>query len=272
MKYILKDKREVESLPIGNSSVKIGEKSPDGMLEVLDRGPAPISGRGATVICKCKCGNITLMKLQAFRNGTTKSCGCYNLEVRKKICSDIGKKKNYKDYSKENNIFYTFIEPINKYGKDGSRYWKIKCKKCGKEYEEIPSQIISEKRKRGNNPCSCYKKESKGVLKIKLLLKNNNIDYVQEKTFDSCLSPKGNLLKFDFYLTELNILIEYDGEQHFLPQNFGDKNKTGEKKLETQMEYDLIKTKWCENNNIKLIRISYKDYDKIEEIIGDLNE
>jgi len=53
MTYTLKNGETIESIPIGRSSVIIGEKSPSGMLTVCDRGPAPISGRGATVICQC---------------------------------------------------------------------------------------------------------------------------------------------------------------------------------------------------------------------------
>ena len=62
MIYTLKNGKQIESIPVGQSSVKIGEISPDGMLTVCDRGPAPSSGRGATVICKCHCGNYTWIK------------------------------------------------------------------------------------------------------------------------------------------------------------------------------------------------------------------
>ncbi len=86
-----------------------------------------------------------------------------------------------------------------------------------------------------------------------------NINFIQEYTFNTCLSPKDRLLKFDFYLTDYDILIEYDGEQHFENNGlFGAFNT--EEKLKKQKEYDTIKNNWCKNNNKKLIRISYKDY------------
>lgn len=44
------------------------------------------------------------------------------------------------------------------------------------------------------------------------ILDKNNIYYELEKKFDTCISPTGNLLSFDFYLPTENILIEYDGE------------------------------------------------------------
>lgn len=51
-KYILKNGIEVEAIPIGRSSVKIGEISPEGMLTVCDRGPnLSAASKGAMVIC-----------------------------------------------------------------------------------------------------------------------------------------------------------------------------------------------------------------------------
>jgi len=266
MLYTLKDGSQIESVPIGQSSVKIGEISPNGMLTVCDRGPAPSSGRGATVICKCRCGKYTLLKLQAFRDGTTKSCGCYNKKVHQKLCKEIGKKQYFKDYSSPDlniNPYYNFISPTEEITPLGVK-WIIKCKKCGKEFIEVPNQLISDKRCRGNNPCSCWKQTSKGVLKLINLLEEMNIQYFTEYSFPTCLSIKNNPLKFDFYLPEQDLLIEYDGEQHFEDKGmFGDKYH--EQKFKLQQEYDKIKNDWCLKNNKKLIRISYKDYNNINQ-------
>jgi hypothetical protein len=43
--------------------------------------------------CKCDCGNIWIGNLFALRNGTTKSCGCYNLEKK-----TTHNKKHTKEY------------------------------------------------------------------------------------------------------------------------------------------------------------------------------
>lgn len=102
------------------------------------------------------------------------------------------------------------------------------------------------------NPCSCWKTYSIGVQRIITILKKNNISYELEKKFDTCISPKGNCLPFDFYLPDYNILIEYDGQQHFKISFGQDENK-----LIKQKEYDKIKNEWCKNNNIHLIRIPY---------------
>ena len=39
----------------------------------------------------------------------------------------------------------------------------------------------------------------------------NNIKFETQKTFDGLLSEKNKKLKFDFYLNNFNILIEFDG-------------------------------------------------------------
>ena len=261
MKYILKDGKQVESIPVGKSSVKIGEVNDIGYLTVVSRGPNNNVGRGAMVICKCKCGNYTMIKLNAFRNGTTKSCGCYNIELHRELCKEVGKRSYFKDYTNKENPFYTFIKSTDQRDKDGSVYWEIECKQCKKHYFEIPAYLVSDIRRKGNNPCDCWRQISKGVLKIKNILNENNIFFETEKTFSNCLSLKNNLMKFDFYIKD-RYLIEYDGEQHFIPESFGD-SKSGDEKLKLQKEYDNIKNKWCKENNIPLIRIPYTHYNDI---------
>ena len=78
----------------------------------------------------------------------------------------------------------------------------------------------------------------------------------REKSFDDCLNTKKGKycrkLRFDFYLPDLNTIIEYDGEQHFRSSK-----KFGGEKYETTIENDIIKNTYCEKNGINLIRIKY---------------
>ena len=117
------------------------------------------------------------------------------------MCANIGHNYSTKqDYSTDNtNPFYKFLSPTNEL-KNRSIIWNIQCKKCGKIFQEVPAYLVSNTRARGNNPCGCWKNISKGALKIKQILDSNNISYVQEFSFPSCVSPKGNLMKFDFYI------------------------------------------------------------------------
>ena len=105
---------------------------------------------------------------------------------------------------------------------------------------------------------SCSRKESTGEEKIRKFLEKNKISFIQEKRFDDCRDIKP--LPFDFYLTKNNLIIEFDGKQHF--------EETYGMDYETTKRHDAIKNKYCESNNINLIRIPYWDEDKIEDIIA----
>ena len=77
-------------------------------------------------------------------------------------------------------------------------------------------------------------------------------------------------MPFDFYLPEYNVCIEYDGIQHFEPTRFNKKMTIEEANdnFIQQKFRDEIKNNYCKNNNIKLLRIPYTEYDNIEKIIN----
>lgn len=96
-------------------------------------------------------------------------------------------------------------------------------------------------------------RESFGERIISKYLDDNNIIYVKQKKFKDCKYI--NQLPFDFYLPTINILIEYDGIQHFEPVGqFG-----GEEEFQKTIMKDSIKNRYCLDNKINLIRISYQD-------------
>ena len=103
--------------------------------------------------------------------------------------------------------------------------------------------------------------ESKGEKRISEILDNFNILYTRQKTFDDCRFK--NKLPFDFYLPKYNCCIEFDGEQHFeIVEHFNGLEGFVDRKIR-----DTIKNIYCQQNNIKLVRISYKDFNNIEKII-----
>ena len=101
------------------------------------------------------------------------------------------------------------------------------------------------------------------------LLIENNINYIFQcdKNTLPFLNGKNNIsMSLDFYLPDLNIAIECQGIQHFQPiEYFG-----GEKAYNNQVERDFIKSKLCQENNIKLIYINY--FDKKEIITEKINK
>ncbi len=103
--------------------------------------------------------------------------------------------------------------------------------------------------------------QSKGEKRVGDFLMQYNIVYKEQYRFNDCRFKKP--LPFDFYLSEYNILIEYDGEYHY---KFTRHKNTFDKFVETKIR-DTIKNIYCQNNNIKLIRIPYWDFDNIESIL-----
>lgn len=68
----------------------------------------------------------------------------------------------------------------------------------------------------------------------------------------------------DFYLPSNNIIIEYNGIQHYKQKEyFG-----GDNALEKQQERDMALRQYCKEHGIKLIEIPYWDYDNIETILN----
>jgi hypothetical protein len=109
---------------------------------------------------------------------------------------------------------------------------------------------------------------SKGEIKIESYLKMAKINYISQQVFDDCLSPKTHKhLKFDFFVPHKNLLIEYDGEQHFHCCKFNRGHHiTGNELAETKYR-DRIKTKYAKQHGIVLIRIPYTKMSKINDIL-----
>jgi hypothetical protein len=110
------------------------------------------------------------------------------------------------------------------------------------------------------------KKKSKGENKIKKWLISQNIAFEQDVTFPDCKNSRK--LEFDFciHITDtFFILLEYDGRLHFQPWN---SNPLNVKKFERLVVNDKIKNKYCKDRKIKLLRISYKDYNRIKKILS----
>jgi very-short-patch-repair endonuclease len=100
---------------------------------------------------------------------------------------------------------------------------------------------------------------------MKKYLDVNNIEYIKEKMFNDCNGRKRMLL-FDYYLPKHNMLLEYDGIQHFIPiKYFG-----GEKAYNSLKIRDEIKNNFAKNNNIGLLRIKYSDINNINQILKEI--
>lgn len=131
-------------------------------------------------------------------------------------------------------------------------YLKCKCPTCGRMFwVQFTPWENGEKLR-----CEyCVRRESNLEIKVREWLQSNNIVFEQQKRFCDCRYKKK--LPFDFYLPYYNICIEIDGEQHFKSDVCLHGHFTTEKDLADTQYRDKIKNKYCDDKNIKLIRLKY---------------
>ena len=202
-------------------------------------------------ICKCDCENHTIISVRAdkLKSGLTKSCGCY----QKQRASQANiKDLTGKEYGKLKVIDFKEI-------KNHRAYWNCKCS-CGNEICVSTSALTT-----GNTKsCGCIK--SYGEQQLIKILEQLNINYEYQYSFKDLKHKKR--LCYDFYLLDKNILIEYQGIQHFEPIDyFG-----GEERFSYQKKLDELKRDYAKRKHIQLIEIPYtvkltKEY--LEEILND---
>lgn len=186
--------------------------------------------------------------------------GWYHLKTCAVGCAYCtGRYKTTEDFIKEMNEINSDIEIIGEYT-GSENLVKCRCKICGHEWNPIGRSL-----RNGQGCPACT--SSKGEIKVKHFLDNYGVKYITQKTFDDCIYKEK--LRFDFYLPDYNMLIEYDGEQHFKPVDFANKGIAWANKIfEYNQIKDKIKNNYCENNNIKLVRIPYWEFNNIDTILA----
>lgn len=213
-----------------------------GKLTVLKR--IGIDSHKHTIwLCGCECGETIPVQVAHLRNGHTTSCGCG------KHINEVGNR-------------YGKLVVVRKSGNDsfGKLLWECYCD-CG------TTTIVRANTLRSGevNSCGCIK--SLGELKITQLLLKNNIPFLKEYSFQDLKSENNYPLRFDFAILNidgaLQYLIEYDGAQHFESIAFFDKNTS----FEVRQNRDKLKNDYCQKNNIRLIRLSYKDQISLDKIL-----
>ena len=122
---------------------------------------------------------------------------------------------------------------------------RIICRKHG-EFSQKPNSHLNG---RGCPNCN----QSNGEKTIKKFLTEYNIKFKHQKTFKKCVYKY--VLRFDFYLPDYNLCIEYNGIQHYTPIEFFG----GLKKFQINKERFEIKLNFCEKNEIGLEIIKYDE-------------
>lgn len=222
---------------------KVIERMKEYNKEILSM-PKEVNAK-TKITVKCSCGNIHETTYDGVREGCSE-CRNKDLRLTMEEAKNIASKYGYTILEKEYTNLTTPMKMICPHGHEctiplKNFYDKKGCPKCRK---------------------------SKGEKEIERYLKEHNIDFKDEHSFEKCRYK--NPLEFDFYIPSLNMCIEFDGEQHYEPRTFsGDKGKALIK-FEEDKKRDAIKNKFCEDNGIILVRIPYWDLKNIDSILNKL--
>lgn len=203
------------------------------------------------------CGNIYMTRPTDFLRGH--GClKCSYVERSPKIgvnqrtpLSEV--KKSIKDILGDQ---YVVLTKDSDY-RGNRQHISIKHLVCGTVYKARYSDIQC-----GHTGCP-YCNSPKGELIISKILNSLNINYEAQKTFDD-LKDK-SYLSYDFYIPDQNILIEYQGLQHYKPvKHFG-----GENQFKLQQQHDKFKSEYAKSHNYKLIAVPYTEdtFSKIKQYL-----
>lgn len=210
-------------------------------LTVKERGPDRISSSGRHIVrwkCVCECGNEILADGAELQKGSVKSCGCH--------------RHDYQGEDLSGKIFNSLLVlermPSIRYGSSSQTKWKCRCLECGSDKIVYRSALM-----RGQMTCGCI--NSRGEYEIGRILQQLNIQFQRGYSFPDLLSPRYGTVYFDFALRDSDnnmVLIEYQGEQHYIPQS----NHFGDYQREVT---DPLKKQYCKTHNIPLYEIRYDE-------------
>ena len=177
-----------------------------------------------------------------------KRCNCNTNKKFTLYCSTEDFINKWHFLNKEN---FTLLDG-EEYKNRNSKY-KIKCNNCGKKDTRWGISLID-----GPIKCKYCNIGSKFELIIAHTLDNLKIEYIREYP----IQIDNKNYRFDFFIPKYNMMIEYNGEQHYEAFDFFG----GKEKLKKTQLSDEIKEKYCKGKNYILKVFSYKQTEK--EIIN----
>lgn len=216
---------------------------------ILDIIPPDEKHNRTFAMCKCDCGTIKEVNLSYVINERSKDCGC-------------GRKKTLQEVRTKNLVGQRFgklvvVEMLEERNKNGRIIYKCKCD-CGNEVEVLGNSLTT------YHTLSCGCLVSYWNTYIQQFLEENKIEHMSEYV----IYIGDNYYRYDFYLPQYNLFIEYDGQQHYKPVRFFGNDEDAKYVYERTKEHDEIKNRYCKENNINLLRIPYWETKNIETIIN----
>lgn len=231
-----------------HSNVHIGDRY--NHLVVVGRAENHKTPSGALFsawFCKCDCGRTVVVLGSSLRSGHTKSCGCLSKQPKTDDSVMLNRK-----FGK---LLVVSRAPSHRIP-SGSVYdmWHCVCD-CGNKTVSFGRNL----RKGTTVSCGCDRslhmlqadRKPKAEIWLEEYFGKQNIEYVCEKTFPGLCSESGRSLAFDFYLPDMNVLIELNGLQHYQPVEwFG-----GADGFAKQVKHDSQKQDFASEHGYRLLSI-----------------
>jgi hypothetical protein len=143
----------------------------------------------------------------------------------------------------------------------------LKCTACNHIWRNKIANILGKK----NSGCPNCNRPGLNEKIIHRLLSENNISYYGNYYLKYINKICDRKFSVDFYFPELNLIVEYNGSQHYGPVKFGStmSKETAELNFTKQQLRDKYVEEFCKENNIELIWIDGRKlkYNNLENYI-----
>lgn len=193
----------------------------------------------------------TLANLVNGRGGCDE---CY-LENLRSRCS-----MGYDEFKRRLKEVHPSLVVLDKYVNNSTKL-HFRCLEHNCDFYSTPANVLSSLRCCEKQRIT-YKEEQ-----ICRYIESLGISITRQKKFEDCVDKRE--LKFDIWLNDYNVIVEYDGEQHYRPVRFGGESiEESIRKFEYTQTHDQIKNEYCASKNIPLIRIPYFKFESMNEILN----
>lgn len=253
---MLKDTRCYICNPVSSTNVLVTKKAINSKLARIKEsgrfmlsGNVPQTSEEKTEFVHIRCGEVISMTVNSALNAKVgcKKCHYDNMRVDNRYTQE-----EFEDFvTSSTNGKYILVGEY----KGTFERTIFKHLECGTEYSAQPNKFVF-----GNRCPKCNtglsQGKSRGETIIAEVLDEWGIAYEEQKTFKDLKDIHS--LSYDFFVPDYNLLIEYQGMQHYKKTLL-----TGtDEKFERQQAHDKQKKEYAHNNTYTLLEIPYTAYSK----------
>ncbi len=165
-----------------------------------------------------------------------------------------------------NNISIKRIGNVN--GNKNPIEWKSETETCNHHWFTTPDNILN-----SYSGCPICKNTNEKL--IYDILKINNVQFEYQKYIKTLNSNELSKYRVDFYFQQYNLIVEYNGSQHYEPKTFGilSQKQANDNFIRQEKRDEYIRC-FCKTHNIQLLEIDGRKYKgkKLESYIKQLIE